>query len=60
MPETTLRQHSLILYKNRPGRITQVGKKLELAAPPVFDGLISANGRLYMALMDGTVLCLGS
>ncbi|MHC4628092.1 MAG: hypothetical protein ACYTDV_14020, partial [Planctomycetota bacterium] len=31
----------------------------KLDAPPVFDGLIAACGRLYMSLEDGTVLCVG-
>ena len=38
------------------------GKKLaahKLGAPPVFDGLIAAGGRLYMATTDGKVICLG-
>jgi outer membrane protein assembly factor BamB len=38
------------------------GKKLTeqpLGAPPVFDGLIAAGGRLLMALEDGSLLCLG-
>jgi hypothetical protein len=30
-----------------------------LDSPPVFDGMIAANGRLYVAAMDGHVLCLG-
>jgi len=37
------------------------GKKLseiELAHPPVFDGLIAANNRLFVTLTDGSVLCL--
>jgi hypothetical protein len=29
-----------------------------LKAPPVFDGLIAARGRLYMALEDGRVVCM--
>jgi len=29
-----------------------------LDAPPVFDGLIAANGRLYLSTTDGKVLCL--
>ncbi|MCX8037797.1 MAG: PQQ-binding-like beta-propeller repeat protein [Candidatus Sumerlaeia bacterium] len=35
-------------------------KKAELAleSPPVFDGMAAANGRLYMATMDGRVMCL--
>ena len=38
------------------------GKKLAatpLPAPPVFDGLIAAGGRLYMATTSGEVLALG-
>lgn len=30
-----------------------------LDAPPVFDGLIAANGRLYLSLENGTILCMG-
>lgn len=26
---------------------------------PVWDGMIAANGRLYVSLKDGTVLCMG-
>ena len=29
-------------------------------AMPVFDGLAAANGRLYMAMQDGSVSCFGS
>jgi hypothetical protein len=31
----------------------------ELPTTPVFDGLVSAGGRLYVALSDGSVTCLG-
>jgi len=37
------------------------GSKLgewRLSSPPVFDGLIAAYGRLYLAQMDGTLVCL--
>ena len=37
------------------------GKKrsaLHLDSPPVFNGMAAANGRLYVAAMDGSVLCL--
>jgi len=40
---------------------TADGKKLgelKLDAPPVFDGLIAAGGRLYLATTDGKVICL--
>jgi hypothetical protein len=30
----------------------------EIGAPPVFDGLIAAGGNLYLALTDGSVLCM--
>jgi hypothetical protein len=39
------------------------GKKLaesRLDAPPVFDGLIAAGGRLYLSLTDSRVICLGA
>jgi hypothetical protein len=31
----------------------------QLDAPPVFDGLIAAAGRLYVSLEDGSIACLG-
>ena len=37
------------------------GKKLteyKLDSPPVFDGLIAVDGRLYMSATDGRILCL--
>ncbi len=30
-----------------------------LSAPPVLDGMAAANGRLYVAMKDGTVACMG-
>jgi outer membrane protein assembly factor BamB len=38
------------------------GRKIaecELASPPVFDGMAVAYGHLFVATMDGTVLCFG-
>ncbi len=38
------------------------GKQLarcKLDSPPVFDGLIAAGGRLYLASRDGTLQCMG-
>ncbi len=32
----------------------------ELDSPPVFDGLIAAEGRLWMSTRDGRVLCMGN
>jgi hypothetical protein len=34
--------------------------ELPLSAPPVFDGMASANGRLYVSLADGSLTCLGA
>lgn len=31
----------------------------KLDAPPVFDGLIAAKGRLYLSLENGIILCMG-
>ena len=31
--------------------------RLDLSAPPVWDGMAVANGRLYLAMSDGKVLC---
>ncbi len=33
--------------------------ELPLAAAPVWDGMVAAGGRLYLATLDGKVLCLG-
>jgi len=32
--------------------------KLELDSVPVFDGMIAANGKLYLTTRDGYVLCM--
>jgi len=55
-------------FEGRKGALLMAVSKQEgktLAAyrldwPPVFDGLIAADGRLFMATMDGQVLCLGA
>ena len=31
----------------------------KLDAPPVFDGMIAALGRLYISTADGRVVCIG-
>jgi hypothetical protein len=33
--------------------------ELRLSAPPVWDGMAATEGRLYLALEDGCVVCLG-
>ncbi len=38
------------------------GKKLaqyKLDAPPCWDGMAAANGKLYVSLEDGSVVCMG-
>ncbi len=45
----------LVAFSARDGeKLAEKG----LEAPPVFDGLIAAWGRLFLSLEDGTVLCL--
>ena len=36
----------------------KVLSEIELDQPPVFDGLIAANGRLFVSLQDGSLACL--
>ena len=31
----------------------------DLESPPIFDGMVAADGRLYVAAMNGSVVCLG-
>jgi len=41
---------------------TADGKKLseiKLESTPIFDGLIAAQGRLYLATTDGSIICFG-
>ncbi|MHC4916526.1 MAG: outer membrane protein assembly factor BamB family protein [Planctomycetota bacterium] len=33
--------------------------KIEIASPPVFDGIAAANGRLYISTADGRLRCFG-
>jgi len=38
------------------------GRKLaeyNLKSPPIFDGMIAAEGKLYISTMDGRVICMG-
>ncbi|MFP4058148.1 MAG: PQQ-binding-like beta-propeller repeat protein [Candidatus Brocadiia bacterium] len=37
----------------------EVLARAELGAPPVFNGVAAAGGRLYLALADGRLVCLG-
>lgn len=43
--------------------VTTAGKKQAewaLPSPPVFDGMVVANGRLYLSLKNGTITCFQS
>jgi hypothetical protein len=33
--------------------------RCELNAQPVFDGMAAAHGRLYLATVDGKLICIG-
>ena len=33
-------------------------QEIDLTSPPVFDGMIAANGQVFMSLMNGSVICL--
>jgi outer membrane protein assembly factor BamB len=33
--------------------------QIKIPAPTVFDGMAAANGRLFLSLQDGSVICLG-
>ena len=42
---------------------TRDGSRLasvDLEAPPVFDGMIAADNKLFLSLMDGSVMCYGA
>ena len=42
---------------------TEDGRRLasvELEAPPVFDGMIAADNKLFLSLMNGRIACFGS
>ena len=55
-------------YEGRAGGVlwaasAATGEKMaevKLDAPPTWDGLAVANGRLFLALQDGRILCLGA
>lgn len=61
-----LLQEALDKFEGRKGGILLAtskasGEKLaefELPSSPVFDGMIAANGQLFMSLMDGSILCM--
>ncbi|HUT58713.1 MAG TPA: hypothetical protein VNA25_12780 [Phycisphaerae bacterium] len=38
----------------------RLGEVQHLDAPPVYDGLIAANGRLFLSTIDGRISCFGA
>ncbi len=69
MPGLTGRAESFPAFEGRRGgglvwaMSTRDGGKLaegKLPAPPVWDGLAAANGRLFVSRTDGVVSCLGA
>jgi hypothetical protein len=46
---------SLMAVSAADGRILA---KYDLDNPPVFDGLIAANSRLYMTTTNGQIICM--
>ena len=59
-------QQALATWKGKKGALlwtvsTEDGQKLSeyrLDSLPVFDGMAAANGRLYLSMKNGQVLCL--
>ena len=47
---------SLFAVSTETGRM---GSEVRLKSPPVWDGMAVAQGRLYMATVDGKVICYG-
>jgi hypothetical protein len=65
-PDVVPEKDPLAAYEGRAGAVLRAvsaadGKvlaDLRLDAPPVWDGLIAVEGRLYVSLADGSVACL--
>jgi len=65
-PKAGIREQEAALRGDAGGLLWAVsaedGSRLaeyRLAAPPIMDGMAAAGGRLYLSLMNGTVICLG-
>jgi hypothetical protein len=64
-PDVLDEKDPLAALEGRKGAVLQAvavqdGEKLseiKLTGSPVFDGMIAANGRLYLAMRDGRLLC---
>jgi hypothetical protein len=66
-PDVVESQDPLAAFEGRMGGILRVVEKTtgqtvsehELLMPPVFNGAAAANGRLFLSLEDGSVVCFG-
>jgi len=67
-PDVVVPKDPMAAFEGRSGGLlwalsTADGKKLaqyELDSPPVFDGMAAASGRLFLATLDGKIVCFGS
>ena len=64
-PPAELAEGTKVFLGERGGALLAVDKRngqriteMELDCVPVFDGLIAANGRLFVSQKDGSVVCL--
>jgi len=48
--------HKMVLYSTDGGKVLS---EVKLPAQPVFDGMASAKGRVYLSLANGNVACFG-
>ena len=47
------------LWLNATANGKELQPTIKLDAPPAFDGMAVAGGRVYLALQDGELLCWG-
>ena len=64
-PPPALQEARNVFLGQRGGWLYAVDKKdggpiseIELGSVPVFDGLVAARGRLFLAMKDGSVVCM--
>ena len=66
LPDVVDPKDPMAAFEGRKGALLEVFsaqdgsavKSYPLSSPPAFDGMIAANGSLYIATQDGKVLCL--
>jgi outer membrane protein assembly factor BamB len=52
-------QEDRVIIQARAAGDGKLLSEIDIPAKPVYDGLIAANGRLYISLANGQILCLG-